>query len=63
MKINETTKIHEVFKISKNTLKVFQKYNLDCPFCKVSFEDTIKNVVLNNGLDMDEFLKELNDCI
>ena len=63
MKFTETTKIHDVLNKSKNAVKVFEKYNLDCVGCKGSAEDTIRNVVLNNGLDMEEFLKELNDSI
>ena len=63
MKFNETTSIFEVLKKSKNTLKVFTKYNLDCPGCKGSSQDTIRNVAINNGLDLDVFIKELNDCI
>ena len=62
MKFNENTKIHEVLKKNKNTVKIFEKYNLDCPGCKGSAEDSIRNVVINNGLDLEKFLKELNDC-
>ena len=63
MKVKENTKVNEALKISKEVVKVFRKYDLDCPRCKGSMEDDIGKVAINHGLDLEEFLKEINSSI
>ncbi len=60
MKITAHMSVQEALKISKHTIKVFNKYNLDCPSCKGGEVDTIEKVALNNGLDVNQFLQEIN---
>ncbi len=62
MEIKEKTTVHEAIKRSKEVIKVFKKYNLDCPSCRGSAEETMEKVAVNNGLDIKKFLKELNEA-
>jgi len=62
MKITEKMKVQEALKGSKELLKVFNKYKLDCPQCKGSVEDTIEKVAQHNGLDLEKFIEELNSA-
>ncbi len=63
MKITEDMKLKDVITHNIQVAKVFKKYNLDCIGCKGADEDTIRMVAVNNGLDVHQFIKELNDAI
>jgi hybrid cluster-associated redox disulfide protein len=60
MKITESTTVQDALKKSKDVIDVFRKYNLDCPGCRGSGQDTIGIVAENNGIDLAVFLRELN---
>ncbi len=60
MKIEKKSKVIDTLKDSKNVLKVFKKYGLNCPECRGAGQDSIEMVAGNYGLDLNEFLKELN---
>ena len=55
MQISENTTVDDAIKKSKNVIKIFKKYNLDCTSCKGKNEDTIKIVAQNNGLDLKKY--------
>jgi hybrid cluster-associated redox disulfide protein len=63
MEIKNSTTVFEALKKSKEVVKVFRKFNLDCPGCRGAGEDTIEKVATNNGLDLKAFLIELNASI
>lgn len=63
MKITEDMKLKDVIAHHVQVAKVFKKYNLDCIGCKGADEDTVRIVAMNNGLDVNQFVKELNDAI
>ncbi|MGQ9842785.1 MAG: DUF1858 domain-containing protein [Spirochaetota bacterium] len=63
MKITEDMKLKDVIAHHVQVAKVFKKYNLDCIGCKGADEDTVRIVAMNNGLDVHQFIKELNDAI
>ena len=63
MKITEDMKLKEVITNHIQVAKDFKKYNLDCIGCKGADEETIRMVALNYGLDVKQFVKELNDAI
>lgn len=63
MKITEDMKLKDVIAHHVQVAKVFKKYNLDCIGCKGADEDTVRIVAMNNGLDVNQFTKELNDAI
>jgi hybrid cluster-associated redox disulfide protein len=59
MKITKESKIVDIIRDNRETLKVFDKYGLICPTCKGATEDTVRHVAVNNGLDVESFLTEL----
>jgi len=63
MKINENTKIKEIISGNSTVAGVFKKHNLDCLACRGLEQDTVKQVAVNNGLDLNVFLKELNEAL
>jgi hybrid cluster-associated redox disulfide protein len=60
MTIKKNNTVIEAIQASKEAGKIFKKLGLDCPACKGASEDTIEKVAINNGLDLNELLKELN---
>ncbi len=63
MKITDNSTVEEAIKKSNGVFDVFKKYNLYCPVCKGSRQDTIRVVAVNNGLPLDALLQELNETI
>jgi hybrid cluster-associated redox disulfide protein len=63
MKITEKTTVQDAMKISKQVTRVFAKYNLDCPGCRGSSQDTIEKAASNNGINLSLFLKDLNKAV
>jgi hypothetical protein len=63
MEIKSNTNVAEALKMSKKVADVFRNNNLDCLTCKGVVEETIDKVAFNNGLDLQNFLKELNDAL
>lgn len=63
MKISEETLIADVLKQSEKAAEVFARCKLSCPSCRGAGQDTIGKAALNNGLDVEEFIKELNEAI
>lgn len=59
--IKENMTVKEVISKNIKLASVFKKYNLDCIGCKGSEQDTIKMVAINYGLDLKQFLKDLNN--
>ncbi len=63
MEIREKTTVEDAMKKSREVAKVLKRYNLDCAGCRGAKEDTIEKVAVNNGLDLREFLRELNAAL
>ncbi len=63
MKITKETKALDALRMSGNIIKVFQMHNLYCPGCKGISQDTIEKVAICNGMDIREFLEELNGAL
>ena len=63
MKITKTTMALDAMKMSGGIMKIFKKRGLYCPRCKGIGEDTIEKIAVCNGMDVKEFLKELNDAL
>ncbi len=63
MKITKNTKAPDAIKLSGNIIKVFKKYDLYCPRCKGIGEDTIEKIAICNGMDVQEFVDELNSAL
>ncbi len=62
MKITGDTIVKDIIGGNKEIAKVFKKYNLECLSCRGIEHDTVRIVAVNNGLDPDEFLKELKEA-
>lgn len=63
MEITAKTKIIDALQKSDKFKDIFKIYNLHCLGCKGISEDTIEKVAYNNGLDIVEFLNEINRMI
>jgi hybrid cluster-associated redox disulfide protein len=62
MEIREKTTVDEAIKKSREVAKVLKKYNLDCAGCRGAKEDTIEKIAINNGLNVKDLLRELNQA-
>ena len=62
MKITGDTIVKDVITGNTEITKVFKKHNLDCLSCRGIEQDTLRIVAVNNGLDLEEFLKELKEA-
>jgi hypothetical protein len=63
MKITKNTKAADAIKLSNNVTRIFRKHNFYCPDCKGLGEDTIEKIAFCNGMDVQEFLDELNGSL
>lgn len=63
MDIIASTKVSDALKMSKRIADIFRQYNLSCMGCRGVVEETIDKVAFNNGLKLDDFLKDLNDAL
>ena len=63
MKITKNTKAGDALEMSDAVKKIFEKHNLYCPGCKGLDEDTIEKIAVCNGMDLQEFLDELNSSL
>ncbi|MCL2155336.1 MAG: DUF1858 domain-containing protein [Leptospirales bacterium] len=63
MKINSDTNAAEALKMSKKVADVFREYKLECLSCKGMSGETIEKIAFNKGMDLDLFLKDLNNAL
>lgn len=63
MEIMASTKVSEALKMSIKVADIFREYKLNCLGCKGVAEETIGKVAFNNGLKLDDFLKDLNKAL
>ncbi|WP_322791729.1 DUF1858 domain-containing protein [Bellilinea sp.] len=62
-KIHPTARISELLRDHPATIPVFIRHRMVCVGCWMSKFDTIADAVWNYGLDMEEFLLELNNFV
>lgn len=62
MNVTAETIIRDALDRYPQTEAVFRKHNLRCHVCGGSGSDTIEDIALNHGVDLDAFLRELNDA-
>jgi hybrid cluster-associated redox disulfide protein len=55
--------IGEIVRLYPQTLKVFEKYGLDCFECQIADFEALEHGANVHKLDVDELLKELNRTI
>ena len=63
MKITKDTGALEALRMSGSIIQVFQRHNLYCPGCKGISQETIEKIALCNGMDVAQFVDELNDAL
>ena len=63
MKITKSTKALDAVRMSRKVVRVFEDYRLYCPSCKGIREETIEKIAVTNGLNLKEFLKDLNTAL
>jgi len=63
VKITKATRALDALKMSSEIMKIFKKRGLYCPQCKGIGEDTIEKIAVCNGMDVKEFVNELNDVL
>jgi hybrid cluster-associated redox disulfide protein len=62
-RIHPAARISELLRDYPATIPVFIRHRMVCVGCWMSKFDTIADAVWNYGLDMEEFLSELNNFI
>ena len=62
-KITEDMNIREVIENHPEVVPVFVKYNMSCIGCIAASFEKIKDIAVVHGVDVKEFVKELNDVV
>jgi hypothetical protein len=63
MKITKTTRALDALRMSPEVMNIFKKHGLYCPRCKGIGEDTIEKIAICNGMDVKDFVNELNGVL
>ena len=62
-KITADMNIKEVIQKYPETVPVFGKYNMGCVGCIAASFEKIKDIAGVHGIDVDAFLKDLNNAV
>ncbi len=62
-KITEDMNIKEVIENHPEVVPVFQKYNMGCIGCIAASFEKIKDIATVHGVDVKQFLEELNEVM
>ncbi len=63
MKVDKDTKIRDLLTKHPQSIECLLKYGLSCAGCPMSQLETIEEAVAVHGIDLDEFLIEINKTI
>ena len=61
--ITEDMNIKEVIEKHPEVVPVFAKYNMGCIGCIAASFEKIKDIAVVHGVDVKQFLKELNEVV
>ena len=61
MNFNKDTTIGEIIKKAPNKVNLFAEAGMHCIGCAISETETIENACLEFGIDVNDFLQELNE--
>lgn len=61
--ITKTMKIHEVVMKYPKTFPVFAKHGIGCVGCMFAETETLEEGIGAHGIDVDAFVKELNEVL
>jgi len=62
-KISEDMNIKEVIDKHPEVVQVFMKYNMGCVGCIAASYEKIKDIAVVHGVDVKEFIKDLNNAM
>ena len=62
-KITKDMKITEVLNLYPNTLRIFEKYNMECIGCGGSEAESLEKGAKYHGININELLDNLNELI
>lgn len=63
MEIKKEMKVGKILREYPETVKVFSKYGLKCAGCPMSEPENLEEAAMVHGLNLKDFLKELNNTI
>jgi hybrid cluster-associated redox disulfide protein len=63
MKITKEMSITEIVQVYPATHDVFKKFNLGCIGCIAASFETLEDGLIAHGINVDEFLKEVNKVV
>ena len=63
MRIDRKMKIEDVLQTYPETISVFSRYGVACPSCSAASYDNIEVGAKVHGIDVDQFLADLNATI
>lgn len=63
MKITKKMTIAQVVGKFPDTIPVFMKYHMMCFGCGIAHVETIEEGCKGHGINLEEFLKELNEAV
>jgi hybrid cluster-associated redox disulfide protein len=63
MKITKEMPITEIIQQFPKAIEIFSKYNLGCLGCIAARFETLEDGLLAHGINVDEFLKEINKAV
>lgn len=62
-KITDDTILSEMMKKHPETVDVLRKYRLNCFGCMGAERESLRNVSVYHGIDLERFLRDLNNVI
>jgi hybrid cluster-associated redox disulfide protein len=63
MKITKEMPITEIIQLYPKALEIFSKYNLGCLGCIAARFETLEDGLIAHGINVEEFLKEINQAV
>jgi hybrid cluster-associated redox disulfide protein len=60
MTITKDTLISDILKLAPNSAPLFQSIGMHCLGCAMASGETLEEACAAHGVDLDEFLEELN---
>jgi len=63
MKITKEMPITEIIQVYPKSIEIFTKYNLGCLGCIAARFETLEDGLLAHGINVDDFLKEVNKAV
>ncbi len=61
MEINPNTRLEEILRKYPASIEVFKRYRMNCASCTGIAAETVRTGCANHGLDMQAFIKDLQE--